>query len=93
MYVPGIVPTATLTFPVVGSSVMPGGYVPTVDTVALPVAPSVAGTPFTRSFAATFGTAIPELAVPESGKAVTLAVTVMVAVVVVQVVGVSFSQS
>ena len=59
--------TVVLTAPVVGVSPMPVVQVPYFATVALPDAPSVAGTPFTESLAAMLAIgrdAMPKSAVP-----------------------------
>ena len=90
-----MVPPATLTAPVVGSSVMPVGHVPLWLTVALPAGPRTAGTPLTLSLAATFGIAVPPVAgaVPLSVIGLITCVTVMVSVLVAQLAGVDLSQS
>ena len=58
---------------------MPVGHTPDSATVAFPVVPNVAGTPFTLSFAATFGIAVPPVAgaVPASVTGPETAVTVI----------------
>ena len=82
--------------PLVAFNAIPVGHVPTCETTALPVAPKVAGAPFTVSFAATFAIgvdAVPAAAVPLSATGTIDAVTVNVSVVVAHYGGVFLSQS
>ena len=87
----------TVTAPVVGFSAMPVGHVPNWATVAFGDAPlSIAGKPFTVSFAATLATGVdgvPEVAVPLSNVATILAVTVIVSIALPQLMGVFLSHS
>jgi len=70
--------------PVFVSRVMPDGHVPLTDTVALPVAPRVAGKPFTLSLVVILVIAIPPLAsiVPLSVIGSTAPITSILRVVV-----------
>ena len=88
-------PAATVIAPVVVLSVIPTGQVPLVATVALPVVPSVAATPFTLSFAAILFIATPPVAgaVPFSEIAFAIAETTIVSVTVAQVCGVNLSHN
>ncbi len=82
--------------PLVVLSAMPEGQVPLCATVALPAPPSVAGAPFTVSFAATLAIgvdAVPATVVPLSGTGRIEAVTVTVSVAVAQSGGVFLSHS
>ena len=74
---------------------MPEGHVPLCATVALPAAPSVAGTPFTLSFAAILFIAKPPVAgaEPFSEIAFAIAVTKIVSVIVAQVCGINLSHN
>ena len=96
LYEPGPTAVVVVIAPLVVFSAIPAGHVPTCDTTALPVVPSVAGAPFTESFAATLAIgvdAVPDTAVPLSATGTIDAVTVTVSVVVAQFAGVLLSQS
>ncbi len=90
-----MVPAATLTFPVNGSKVIPVGHVPDTATVAFPVVPNTAGTPFTLSLLAMFTKTVPpvEAIVPFSNIGSTVAVTLISSETVAQVVGVNLSHN
>ncbi len=93
---PGATAAVVVIAPVVVLSVIPDGQVPLWATVALPVPPSVAGAPFTVSFAATLPTGVlaaPATAVPLSATGRIDAVTVTVSVAVAQSGGVLLSHS
>ncbi|CAA9201833.1 hypothetical protein FLACOL7796_03957 [Flavobacterium collinsii] len=90
-----MVPAATLTFPVNGSKVIPVGHVPDAATVAFPVVPKTAGTPFTLSLLAMFVKTVPpvEAIVPFSNIGSTTGVTLISSEAVAQVAGVSLSHN
>ncbi len=74
---------------------MPDGQVPLVATVALPVVPSVAATPFTLSFAAILFIATPPVsgAEPFSVTGPETGLTIIVSVIVAQVIGINLSHN
>ena len=82
--------------PVVVLRLSPAGQVPDCATVALPLAPRVAGGPFTVPPAATFAIGVegvPATAVPVATVAMMFALTTRVSVAVAQLGGVFLSHS
>ena len=85
-----------VTAPVVVLRLRPDGQVPDCATVALPLAPSVAGEPLTVPPAATLAMGVdgvPAVAVPLAVAGMMLAVTVTVSVAVAQLAGLFLSHS
>jgi hypothetical protein len=94
--VPGGTAAVVVIAPVMVLSAIPAGQVPDCATVAFPLAPSVAGEPFTEFPAATFAIgveAVPATAAPVCAAGRMLAATVTVSVAVAQLGGEFLSQS
>ena len=90
-----MVPAATFTFPVNGSKVIPVGHVPNTATVAFPVVPNTAGTPFTLSLSTIFVKTVRPVTelFPFSNIGSTTDVTLISSETVAQVVGVNLSHN
>ena len=90
-----MVPAATVTLPVNGSNVIPVGHVPDTATVAFPVVPNTAGTPFTLSLLAMLVKTVPPVdgIVPFSTIGSTIGVTIISSETVAQVAGVNLSHN
>ena len=93
---PGCTAAVVEIAPVLGLSEKPAGHAPLIATVALPVAPRVAGKPLTLSLAATLAIGVdgvPETDVPASVTGRMFALTIIVAVVLAHLAGVFLSHN